>query len=152
MKSFLQNITTNTRGSDQGFTLIEVLIALLVFTVGIMAVATMSITAFNTFSRAGVSTVEVNRAVANIDTLKHVSTLNDDVFTNGQSASAFPFNGSSDQANITCWDFDDVVVRGTKFVAVENNQIKDGWSRGDPGNPNENYRLYYTMSSATQVN
>ncbi len=152
MKSFIQLKTKSARGNDQGFTLIEVLFALLIFTVGIMAVATMSYSAFNNFSQAGVSTVEVNRAVTNIDTLKMVSTLNDQVFQNGQSQTTFPFNGSLDQAFVTCWDFNDVVVRGTTFVAVENNQIRGGWARGDPGNPNENYRLYYTIGSRTVVN
>ncbi len=150
MKFFIRLKKTSARDNDQGFTLIEVLIALLVFTVGIMAVATMSFSAFNTFSQANTSAVEVSRAVANMDTLKHVSTLNDDVFKNDQSA--FPFGGSIDAALVTCWDFDDVVVRGTKFVAVENDQIKGGWARGDPGNPNESYRLYYTISSRTQIN
>ncbi len=148
MKFFMRLKTTNIRGNDQGFTLVEVLFAILIFTVGIMAVATMSIRAFDTFTQAGVSTVEVNRTVTNIDTVKMVSTLNNQVFQNGQTA--HPLVSSVDQGIVTCWDFNNVVVRGVTFIGVENNQIRGSWIRSAQGN--DNLQLYNAILSRIQVN
>ncbi len=155
MKIFLQPKTTNTQCNDQGFTLIEVMIALLVFTVGIMAVATMSFNAFNNFSQATFSTEEVNRAVTNIDTITSMSTLNETVFPESDSdwsTDTYPPEDSIDREFVTFWQFDNVVVRGVKFIAVENNRIKGGWTRGDPENENDSYRLFNAMSLRTKVN
>jgi prepilin-type N-terminal cleavage/methylation domain-containing protein len=43
---------------EQGFTLIEAMIALLVFTIGIMAVSAMAITGFNSFNKSRTETAE----------------------------------------------------------------------------------------------
>ncbi len=134
---------TNSSGSE-GFTLIEVLIAILVFTIGVLAVSTMSIQAFNGFDLSRTSTAEVNRAIRNIDSLKSTSYFNNQIFNaGGQGASNYPFG--DDQGAIGCWDFNNMVVRDVKFIAVENSRL-----RGP--SPTNNYRLYFTKEGKLQIN
>jgi prepilin-type N-terminal cleavage/methylation domain-containing protein len=120
--------------NNQGFTLIETMIGLCIFTVGVLAVSIMTVIAINGFSKAKISTVEVNRATANTETLKQVGYENSSFFnTDGTSTSVY----GSDGAMVNYTDTDNAVVRGTKLIVVQNTELKGQGAGGD-------YTLYYT--------
>lgn len=131
---------------QQGLTLVEVMIAMVVFCIGIMAVSKMAVQGFNSFSRAATQTVEVNRDIKNIDTLNGTLYTNDQIFSAG-GPSNYPL-GSTDQAKIRSWDFNNMVLDSTKLIAVENTAIR-GPSVDLAGN--SVYRLYLVKSQRIQV-
>lgn len=131
MKSSLTLKPVST-AHDQGFTLIETMIGLLIFTVGILAVCTMTSTAIKGYTFARTNTTQVNRTTANTEALKHVGYENDNVFsTDGTETNV----QGSEGAVLSYADSDNVVVDGTKLIVMQNSEIKGG--SGD-------YTLYYT--------
>jgi prepilin-type N-terminal cleavage/methylation domain-containing protein len=144
MKAYAQLKESICCNDKQGFTLIEVIFALLVFSIGIMAVTTMTISGFDGFETARTITNEVNRSVKTIDTFKSALYSNDQIFnTNAGTPSSYPFG--TDNADFTCWDFTNIVVRDVRFIAVENQQIRAPSASG-------NYRLFYAKPGKQQVN
>jgi prepilin-type N-terminal cleavage/methylation domain-containing protein len=136
MKAQLHIFSTQLK-SQKGFTLIETMIGLAIFTVGIFAVWMMSSTAIRGYSDARSSTVEVNRTSVSIETLKQTGFTNDDIFDTDQST-YMPAQGV-DGTYVGYSFADNVAVRGTKMIITQNNQIK-GFG---PGN---NFALFYTKS------
>ena len=123
---------TVSSAHDQGFTLIETIIGLLIFTIGILAVCSMTSTAIKGYVFARTNTTQVNRTTANTEALKHAGYENSNVFsTDGTQTSV----QGSDGTVISYGDNDDVVVAGTKLIVMENSKIK-----GASGE----YTLYYT--------
>jgi prepilin-type N-terminal cleavage/methylation domain-containing protein len=116
-------ISRNHLRGEQGFTLIETMIALLIFTIGIMAVMTMTITAMNGYSRSRISTTEVNRTCLNLEGVKQAGYTELGVFSGIQGGI---YN-----------DAEDAVVRGTRLVVMQNNAIKGSGVGGA-------YQVYYT--------
>lgn len=117
---------------DQGFTLVETLIGLLIFTVGILAVCTMTSTAIKGYTFARISTTQVNRTTANTEALKQVGYENGNVFSTDGTATSVQ---GAEGAVMSYADSDNVVVDGTKLIVMQNSKIKG--SLGD-------YTLYYT--------
>jgi prepilin-type N-terminal cleavage/methylation domain-containing protein len=119
---------------NQGFTLIETMIGLLIFTVGILGVSTMTVVAINSFTRAKTTSVEVSRTTSNTETLKQIGYENSSFFnTDGTSTSVY----GSDGAMVNYTDTDNAVVRGTKLIVMQNTDMKGQGAGGD-------YTLYYT--------
>lgn len=125
-------ITNTLLPDNQGFTLLETLIGLLVFTIGILAVSTMTTWAIKGYTVSRTNTAEVNRTTANTEALKQVNYGNSDVFSATGTSTAV--QGSEGEV-LNYADTDDVVVLGTKLIVVQNNQINGG---------DGNYTLYYT--------
>jgi prepilin-type N-terminal cleavage/methylation domain-containing protein len=131
-------------GDQQGFTLIEVLIAMGVFAFGIMMVTVMVVRGFDNFTRARTTTAEVYRSVRTIDTFRFALYSNAQIFnTNADQPASYPFG--DDQPDFQCWDFNDVVVQGVKFIAVEDQELPSPSASGS-------YRLFYTKAGKQQVN
>jgi len=119
--------------NGQGFTLIETMISMLVFTFGILAVMTLTINAMNGFSRSRINSVEVNRTTLNLEALKEAGYKNGDIFKGAvQSAPV-----GSDGATVGYTDTNDAVVGETKLIRIQNNTVRGLGAGG-------NYELYYT--------
>lgn len=135
---------SSARGRQEGFTLIEVLVAMAVFSIGIMAVTTMAIRGFNGFALSRATNAEVHRNVKTIDTFRFAYYYNNKIFsTNAGQPANYPFG--KDNADFVCWDFNDLVVRDVKLIAVENQQLSS-WT------PSGFYRLFYTKAGKQRVN
>lgn len=67
--AYIQKTAIKKSQKDQGFTLIEVLIAISIFAVGLLAVATMQISAINVNSKAGQMTTRMTLAQDRIEKL-----------------------------------------------------------------------------------
>jgi prepilin-type N-terminal cleavage/methylation domain-containing protein len=119
MKDFNVELKPNSV-SEKGFTLIEVLIALVVFSIGIMAVMSMIMAAMNGYSRARKSTVEVNRTSLNLESVKQAGYTELAEFSNIQGG--------------ILENTENAVVRGTQLVVMENDAIHG--SRGA-------YQIFY---------
>lgn len=112
--------------------MIETMIAMFVFTVGILAVMTMTINALNGFTDSRVSNIEVNRTALNLETLKKVGYTNSNIFQ-GTQVSAI----GSDGAHVGYNDTDNAVVAETKLIVIQNTELKGSGAGG-------NYVLNYT--------
>lgn len=118
---------------EMGFTLIETLLSLLIFTVGILAVMTMTSNGLSAYSRSRTSTAEVNRTCINLEVLKEARYENSDVFKDTETTPT-----GNDGATVSYNNTDDAVVAGTKLIVMQNNAIKGG--SGSDGT----YALYFT--------
>lgn len=131
-------------GGQQGFTLIEVLFSMTIFAVGIMAVTAMAVRGFNGFAASRAGTVEVHRNIRVMDTFKSAFYFNTQIFdTTPLQPANYPFG--NDAADFRSWDFNDLVVRDVKFIAIENQQLRSP-------TPSGFYRLFYTKAGKPQVN
>ncbi|MGD8846416.1 MAG: prepilin-type N-terminal cleavage/methylation domain-containing protein [Desulfobacteraceae bacterium] len=146
MKPFVYFASSAPIDGEQGFTLIEAMIALLVFTIGIMAVSAMAITGFNSFNKSRTETAEVNRTIKNVDALKSTLYSNTQIFNSSASGGASNYPVGTDQADFNSWDFNDVVVRDVKLIAVENNNNQ---FRGPTAS--SQYRLYVIKADKPRV-
>lgn len=118
--------------NNEGFTLIEALLAMFVFTFGVLAVMTMTINANNGFTKSRTNNTEVNRTTLNLETLKEVGYNNANIF---QGAQVSPMG--KDGATVDYNDADDAIVAETKLITIQNTKIKGGGATG-------NYVVYYT--------
>jgi prepilin-type N-terminal cleavage/methylation domain-containing protein len=131
MKS-IQCLLQKKSRENTGFTLIETMIALFVFSVGVMAVMTMTVTSMNSFTRSRTTSVEVGKTALNLETLKEVGYNNSDVFQGTQVQAA-----GSDGDTVGYSDSQNTVVFETRLVVMQNTGIK--------GNGTGNtYQLCYT--------
>lgn len=142
MKSLFHKNRFPSKTQEHGFTLIEVMIAMVVFTIGTLAVSIMSVRGFNSYTDSRNTTTEVNRSIKNIDALSCSSYNNNQVFAQGGQSANYPYG--ADQADLDSWDFDNIVVNNTKLIAVENTTVRGPTASDD-------YRLYMVKSQRTQV-
>lgn len=126
---FLAKVTTG----EKGFTLIETMIGLFVFTVGILAVMSMTITASNGLIRSRTSTVEVNRSCLNMEALKNTHFKNDTILT-GSTTSPVGTDGET----ISITDSTNTVIKGARLIQIQNNAIHGVDATG-------NYTLYFAI-------
>lgn len=120
--------------NNQGFTLVETMIAMLLFTFGILAVITMTLTSMNGFSRSRITCTAVNTTTLNMEALKEGGYDNANIFS-GVGTPASPVG--TDGATVGYNDSNDAVVAETKLIRIQNNALK-GAGAGDT------YELYYT--------
>lgn len=146
MKSSVNIASSAPSGGEQGFTLIEVMIALLVFSVGIMAVSGMAFKGINSFDKSRTETAEVNRTIKTVDALKSTLYSNTQIFNTTASGGASNYPIGTDQPDFNSWDFNDVVVRDVKLIAVENNNNR---FRGPTAS--SQYRLYIVKADKPRV-
>jgi prepilin-type N-terminal cleavage/methylation domain-containing protein len=118
--------------NKRGFTLIETMIALFVFSVGVLAVGTMTVNALGGFTRARTTSVEVNRTTLNLETLKQVEYRNTNIFTGAQTS---PMGSDGDTVGYN--DTANAVVRETMLIVMQNNKIKGAGA-------DNNYTVYFT--------
>ena len=143
MKACLFRQKRSSGCDQQGFTLIEVLVAMTVFAVGMIAVTTMTIRGFNGFATSRATTTEVHRNIRILDTFKSAFYDNDEIFdTTADLPANYPFG--NDATEIKCWDFNDIVVRDVKLIAVENQRLRSA-------TPSGLYRLFFTKPGKIQV-
>lgn len=122
MRNFKFTLKHNL-GSDRGFTLIEILVALVLFALGIVGVMSMVATAMSGYSRSRISTTEVNRTCLNLEAVKQAGYKALDVFSGIQG-------GIYDNSENT-------IVRGTRLIVMQNDAIKGSGEGGT-------YQIYYT--------
>jgi prepilin-type N-terminal cleavage/methylation domain-containing protein len=146
MKSLVNIASSAPIDGEQGFTLIEVMIALLVFSIGIMAVSGMAFEGINSFDKARTETAEVNRTIKTVDALKSTLYTNTQIFNNTASGGASNYPIGTEQTDFNSWDFNDVVVRDVKLIAVENN--KNGFIGPTASSQ---YRLYIVKADKPRV-
>jgi len=125
--------TATNRHNNQGFTLIETLMALFLFSFGIIAVMTMTTTSMTAFTNARATTTEINRSSLNLEALKHVGYGNNQIFTGAQVVPT-----GTDGTTVGYNDTNDAVVMETKLIVLQNNAINHGTS------PSGLYELYFT--------
>ncbi|MGD8836400.1 MAG: prepilin-type N-terminal cleavage/methylation domain-containing protein [Desulfobacteraceae bacterium] len=133
MKSPRQPFSYHLENS-QGFTLIETMIALLVFTLGILAIMTLNVSSTNGFTRSGITSTEVNRTTLNIETLKEASYSNEAVFPEEQTTPMGTMGTDGDTINY--YNSVDTVVKDTKLIVLENKAIHGG-------SASNTYELYF---------
>lgn len=121
-------------GNNQGFTLVETMIAMLLFTFGILAVMSMTLTSMNGFNRSRITCTEVNRTTLNIETLKEGGYNNANIFS-GAGTPAAPVG--TDGATVGYNDTDNTVVAETKLISIQNNALRGAGAGAT-------YELYYT--------
>ncbi len=83
MKSNIRKMLRNHKSQEEGFTLIEAVIGIFVFTVGILAAVSMQMTALNGNSIARSLTQGANFAASQVEILRPLDYLNDADLTNG---------------------------------------------------------------------
>lgn len=112
--------------NSNGFTLLEALIGILIFTVGILAVSGMAIQANKTYSTSRQSTREVNRTALGVEPLKHAGYSNDNVLQDDdQKAGTDPFYAPGTGTDVQYRVQDNVVVSGTKLIVMQNAKVSD---------------------------
>lgn len=86
------DITTDMIAGQRGFTLIEVLIALFVLTIGILGMMVMQTTAINSNARASSMTIASNIATDRIEKFRNMpfGGIHAGTFTENDPASGFP--------------------------------------------------------------
>lgn len=83
MNSKIRNMLRSNKSREEGFTLIEAIIGMFVFTIGILAMVSMQVTALNGNSLARSLTQGANFAASQVETLRPLDYLEDADLTNG---------------------------------------------------------------------
>jgi Tfp pilus assembly protein PilV len=137
----MQPCTSKNRppwNGNSGFTLIEALIGILVFTVGILGVSTMAIQANRTYSTSRQSTREVNLTALSVEPLKYTGYSNDNVLQDDDDkAGTDPFYAPGTGNDVAYRVQDNAVVSGTKLIVMQNAKVSD-----KPNVPA--YTIFYT--------
>ena len=99
---------------DEGFTLIEVLIAISIFAIGMLAVATMQISAIKVNSNAGKITTRITWAQDKLEKLMALP------YTDSQlQAAGSPFQETTSDGYIVSWTVtDNTPITNTKLITV----------------------------------
>ena len=122
MKRF-KFLKTLPAGNDRGFTLLEAMIALLVFSVGITAMAKMQTHSIDSNVLAKQTTEGAAEAASVIESLNRMDYLKDDALTSG--AHALP---NVDQYAVSYTVNEGAIINNTKLV-----QVTVNWTiRGKP--------------------
>jgi prepilin-type N-terminal cleavage/methylation domain-containing protein len=103
--------TVRVKRGHRGFTLIEVLIAMAIFSIGILAVGTLQITSTNSNASARIHTEEYTWVVDRIERMTGLSYDDTDLTAGDHSDVRGPYN-------ISWTVVDDTPVAGAKSIAV----------------------------------
>jgi prepilin-type N-terminal cleavage/methylation domain-containing protein len=124
--------------SNNGFTLIEVMIGIMIFTVGILGVTALTMQAYRSYSTSRQSTREVNRTAISVEMLKHAGYFNDNVLQDDDDkAGTDPFYAPGTGNDVEYRVQDNAVVSGTKLIVMQNDQAS-----ANPTAPA--YTIFYT--------
>lgn len=98
-----QPTITDNRGHQAGFTLIEVLVALAIFSIGFMAVALVQITALRNVRASQDKTMALSFMDSRVEELKRIPLYNGDPLTNNFTISAefLPVSGGGTQSVVS---------------------------------------------------
>jgi type IV pilus assembly protein PilV len=110
----IKQTAIKTLQKDQGFTLIEVLIAITIFAVGLLAVAAMQTSAITVNSTADQITTRMTWAQDKIEELMALP------YTDSQlQAAGSPFQETTSDGYTVSWTVtDDTLISGTKLITV----------------------------------
>ena len=110
----IKQTAIKTLKKDQGFTLIEVLIAITIFAVGLLAVAAMQTSAITVNSTADQITTRMTWAQDKIEELMALP------YTDSQlQAAGSPFQETTSDGYTVSWTVtDDTLISGTKLITV----------------------------------
>jgi type IV pilus assembly protein PilV len=113
-KVYTKQTGIKTIQKDQGFTLIEVLIAITIFAVGLLAVAAMQTSAITVNSTADQITTRITWAQDKIEELMALP------YTDSQlQAAGSPFQETTSDGYTVSWTVtDDTLISGTKLITV----------------------------------
>jgi type IV pilus assembly protein PilV len=113
-KVYIKQTAIKILQKDQGFTLIEVLIAITIFAVGLLAVAAMQTSAITVNSTADQITTRMTWAQDKIEELMALP------YTDSQlQAAGSPFQETTSDGYTVSWTVtDDTLISGTKLITV----------------------------------
>jgi len=111
---YTKNNAIRKSKKDEGFTLIEVLIAISIFAIGMLAVATMQISAIKVNSNAGKITTRITWAQDKLEKLMALP------YTDSQlQAAGSPFQETTSDGYIVSWTVtDNTPITNTKLITV----------------------------------
>jgi prepilin-type N-terminal cleavage/methylation domain-containing protein len=111
--------TVREKRGQRGFTLIEVLIAMAIFSIGILAVGTLQITSTNSNATARIHTEEYTWVVDQIERLTGLDYDHDDLVATEPPATPLPPYSVIQGPYTVSWRvWDDTPVAGAKRIAV----------------------------------
>ena len=112
--AYTKNNAIRKSKKDEGFTLIEVLIAISIFAIGMLAVATMQISAIKVNSNAGKITTRITWAQDKLEKLMALP------YTDSQlQAAGSPFQETTSDSYIVSWTVtDNTPITNTKLITV----------------------------------
>ena len=112
--AYTKNNAIRKSKKDEGFTLIEVLIAISIFAIGMLAVATMQISAIKVNSNAGKITTRITWAQDKLEKLMALP------YTDSQlQAAGSPFQETTSDGYIVSWTVtDNTPITNTKLITV----------------------------------
>jgi prepilin-type N-terminal cleavage/methylation domain-containing protein len=111
--------TVREKRGRRGFTLIEVLIAMAIFSIGILAVGTLQITSTNSNATARIHTEEYTWVVDQIERLTGLDYDHDDLVATEPPATPLPPHSVVQGPYTVSWRvWDDTPVSGAKRIAV----------------------------------
>ena len=119
-----QQIKKRMLGDNGGFTLLEAVVAMLVFTVGILATTTMQQSALNGGKNAQQITEACNLAADQLETLRPLDYLEDAALDPG--AYTFPPAVTGTDYTLTYTVQEDAIIDNTKWI-----HINVQWMEGD---------------------
>ena len=116
--------TIREKRGQQGFTLIEVLIAMAIFSVGMLAVGAMQITSTNTNASARIHTEEYTWVVDQIERLTALDYDHPDLVATEPPATPLPPHSVPQGPYTVSWRvWDDTPVVGAKRITVTANGL-----------------------------
>lgn len=132
MKTGTTSSTHNVKDT-KGFTLVETLMALFLFSFGIIAVMSLTSNSMAGFTAARATSREVNRVALQLESLKETGYRDTAIFRAGT------WNPEgTDGVSVSYTNADDAVVFETKLIMMQNNAVRHGIS------PSGNFELYFT--------
>ena len=112
--------------TDRGFTLIEVLIAMLILTVGIMAMMTMQVKAVTTNYRASAMTVASAGVASQLEVFQMLDYLDPTLSSGSHPSAATPVFAPGTDYPVTWVVTDNAPVAGNKRISVTVQVPNDG--------------------------
>ncbi len=131
MKCHKRSARVQPIDDHRGFTLLETLVAVLIFSFGTLAVMALTVNSMNWFTESRITTTEVNRTTLNIEALKQTGYLDSGAFRG-----IWTVPTGNDGNTVGYNDFADAVVAETRLITMQNNEVK-GFGAGG------NYEIYF---------
>jgi prepilin-type N-terminal cleavage/methylation domain-containing protein len=123
MKAHLPRLNANTQRrnqrNQQGFTLIETLVAMLIFTVGLLVIAGLGGRSFLSYANARQSTREVRRTTTNLETIRCAGYTNPFWLPAGTTRGA----PGDDATQVSYTPQVDTVVAGATLITIQNPNV-----------------------------